>query len=226
MIPGNIYNYGAGMPKVLRETTPHLPTTRKGELRAEMEETYASAAEAGVQTIILRAGDFFERENTGNWFDSYITPKAMKGKLVYPGPLNCTHSWAYLPDLARAMVGLAESRNQFDPFESFGFTGYAITGREFVTAIEKVVGRSMKVGKVAWPIVRMISLFSPQIREVLEMKYLWETPHQIDGRKLAAALPSYSGTPLEAALKEALGLASSEQAPARPDYPIHASVSL
>lgn len=30
MLPGNVYNYGAGMPEHLHETTPHAPTTRKG----------------------------------------------------------------------------------------------------------------------------------------------------------------------------------------------------
>ena len=64
MIPGNVYNYGADMPSVLSEDTPHRPTTRKGQLRDEMEETYAIAADEGVQTIILRGGDFIERAKT------------------------------------------------------------------------------------------------------------------------------------------------------------------
>ena len=33
MFPGNVYNYGAGMPAVLDETTPMQPTSRKGKLR-------------------------------------------------------------------------------------------------------------------------------------------------------------------------------------------------
>ncbi|MEL7128284.1 MAG: NAD(P)H-binding protein, partial [Pseudomonadota bacterium] len=75
MVPGNVYNYGAEMPAVLSEATPHRPTSRKGRLRQDMEEAYAVAADDGVQTIILRAGDFLERETTGNWFDTYMIPK-------------------------------------------------------------------------------------------------------------------------------------------------------
>lgn len=44
MIPGNVYNYGAGMPETLLEETPHRPTTRKGALRESMEATFRDAA--------------------------------------------------------------------------------------------------------------------------------------------------------------------------------------
>src|SRR5437763_13524089 len=37
IFPGNLYNYGAGMPPVLDETTPMQPTSRKGRLRVEIE---------------------------------------------------------------------------------------------------------------------------------------------------------------------------------------------
>ena len=72
MIPGNVYNYGAAMPEVLTEDTPHAPTTRKGRLREQMEDAYAIAADECVTTIILRASDFIEREKPGTWFDTYI----------------------------------------------------------------------------------------------------------------------------------------------------------
>jgi len=84
MLPGNVYNYGAGMPENLREHTPHLPTPRKGRLRVEVGAAYAQAD--GVQTIILRAGDFIERETTCNWFDSQITKNLAKGGMMCPGP--------------------------------------------------------------------------------------------------------------------------------------------
>src|SRR5262249_19731355 len=33
ILPGNVYNYGAGMPELLDEGTPMQPTSRKGALR-------------------------------------------------------------------------------------------------------------------------------------------------------------------------------------------------
>ena len=35
-----------------------------------------------------------------------IVKALAKGKLVYPGPLDRAHAWAYLPDLAQAFVAV------------------------------------------------------------------------------------------------------------------------
>lgn len=204
MIPGNVYHYGALMPARLVEDTPAAPTTRKGRLRAEMEQAYADAGAAGVRTIILRAGDFIERQKTGNWFDGYIAANVADGQVMYPGPLDQLHAWAYLPDMARAMTVLADKRAGFAAFEEFGFPGYALTGRMLIDAMARSAGRQLKVKSLSWSLVRLLGLASPQMREVAEMSYLWRRPHAIDGAKLAAALPGFQGTPVEAGIAEVL----------------------
>lgn len=205
LIPGNVYNYGEEMPPLLTEATPHKPTTRKGTLREEMEERFAQAGDEGVQTIILRAGDFIEAEKTGNWFDTYVAAKVGEGKLSYPGPLDRMHAWAYLPDMARAAVGLAEKRARLGTFCCFGFESINLTGAELIATIETVTGQSMKVSSMPWPIIRLLSVINPMMREVVEMAYLWRVPHAIDGRKLSSTLPDFEHTPIENALTQALG---------------------
>lgn len=202
MIPGNVYNYGEDMPSLLNEETPTVPTSRKGRLRQEMENTYARTD--GIRTIILRGGDFIERNQTGNWFDSQITAKVDKGTIMYPGPLDRVHAWAYLPDMADAMVGLAEKRDQFASFEQFGFPGFTLTGRDLVTQIEIVTGGKLKVKSMPWGLVRMLALVMPSMWEVSEMSYLWRVPHAVDGTKLEAILPEMETTPVELALADAL----------------------
>ncbi|MDA0229239.1 MAG: NAD(P)H-binding protein [Proteobacteria bacterium] len=204
MIPGNVYHYGAAMPARLAEDTLAAPTTRKGRLRAEMERAYADAVADGVCTIILRAGDFIERQKTGNWFDSHIAAHVTKGRVMYPGPLDCTHSWAYLPDMARAMTGLADKRVGFAAFEEFGFPGYALTGRMLVDAMSRSVGRKLKVKGLSWPMIWLLGLAMPEMREVAEMSYLWRRPHAIDGAKLTAVLPEFRETPYQVAIADAL----------------------
>lgn len=201
MIPGNVYNYGAGMPPVLSSDTPFVPTTRKGRLRVEMEAEYAAS---GIPTIILRGGDFIEGKATGNWFESHITPKLDKGIVVYPGPLDRDHAWAYLPDMARAMAGLAAIRADLPGFLSLGFPGYTLTGAELIGALEEVTGRSLRVRKMPWGIVRLLALFRPLPREVLEIRYLWDVPHAIDGGEFARVLPGFVPTELHTALGASL----------------------
>ncbi len=200
VIPGNVYGYGAHMPPLLRADTPQAPTTRKGRLRTQMEAHYAAS---GTPTLILRMGDFIEREKTGNWFDSYITPKLAKGRVTYPGPLTAVHAWAYLPDAARALAGVLEHGEGLPAFADVGFAGYSLTGRDLIAALEPVSGRTLRVGGVPWPLLRLLGAVSPMMREVSEMAYLWRTPHAICGEDLARLVPSFEATPLDVALAEA-----------------------
>lgn len=203
MIPGNVYNYGAGMPAVLTEDTPHRPTTSKGKIRVEMERRYREAT--GIQTIVFRGGDFIEGRDTGNWFESYITNALNKGVFIYPGSMDVMHAWAFLPDLARAMVHLANIQDKLPNFCEFGFGGTSITGADLQTEIEAQLGRKLKRKRMHWGVIKLLSLFQPMMREVLEMRYLWDVPHQIDDAKLRVAIPDFQPTPLTEVVAKAIG---------------------
>jgi len=58
LFPGNLYNYGSPLPPVIDENTPMRPSSRKGQLRVAIEDRLMEAAERGVRTIILRAGEW------------------------------------------------------------------------------------------------------------------------------------------------------------------------
>ncbi len=204
MIPGNIYNYGNRLPPVLNEMTPHVPNIKKGKIRIDMERAYEEAAASGLKTIVLRAGDYLEGRDTGNWFETYIANKIKQGKITYPGLMDVDHAWAYIPDVARAMVGLAEQRNNFDGFEEFVFDGFTLSGTQLVRKLERIAGKKLKVLNFPWMLVRLLAIFSAQMREVIEMRYLWNKPHSIDGSKLNAVLSDFTPTPLETVLRKVL----------------------
>ncbi|MEM9332492.1 MAG: NAD(P)H-binding protein [Pseudomonadota bacterium] len=209
MIPGNIYNYGNMLPSHLDEATPWQANTKKGTLRIEMENSYrTAAAQAQLQTIILRGGDFFEGVASGNWFEDHIANKLSDGKFTYPGPLNVKHAWAYLPDMADAMAKLADKREKVGSFEEYCFAGYNLTGHELLHALEKATDRKLKISTFPWPMVYFASLFSKQIREVLEMRYLWQKAHSMRGKKLSTFLPDFTPTPLAQAMREMVILMS------------------
>jgi len=203
IFPGNVYNYGAGMPPVLDETTPMRPTSRKGKLRDEVELRLREASDRGVRTIILRAGDFFGR-GRGSWFDLVVIKELAKNRITYPGPLDVVHEWAYLPDYIDALIRLAGIRATLGPFETFGFPGHAVTGQEFVTAIAKASGRALKVGHINWWMMRTVGSIWKMGRELTEIGYLWQVPHRIEGSKLAAAIGDVPHTPLETAVTRSL----------------------
>jgi nucleoside-diphosphate-sugar epimerase len=203
MFPGNVYNYGAGMPPVLDETTPMQPTSRKGKLRNEVELRLREASDRGVRVITLRAGDFFG-QGRGSWFDLVLTKDLARNRVTYPGPLDVVHEWAYLPDYVGALIRLAALRDTLEPFVTFGFPGHAVTGQEFVSAIAKASGRALKVGHINWWIMRTFGSIWKMGRELSDIGYLWQVPHRIDGSKLAAAIGEVPHTPLDVAVTRSL----------------------
>ena len=197
LYPGNIYNYAAS----LREVTPdarQVPERPRGEIRVRCEAMLRAAAERGdMQVLIIRAGDFFGRGVAG-WFDQGIL--AQKGKVAAPSDLTIGHSWAYLPDLGRAFELLATRRSEFGPFENFHFAGHFVTSGQLVAAVQKVAPMPLKVTGFPWAMLGVIGLFSPMMREVSKMRYLWQNPMRLTDRRLDALLGPDFGTPFEAAI--------------------------
>lgn len=204
LLPGNVYTYGRNLPPRLTSATPHVGDHGKARLRIEMEAAYRAA---GVRTIILRAGDFIDTVPGDNWFEGQITAKVAKGKVIYPGPTDLPHAWAYLPDMARAAEMLASMRATLPDFADIGFPGYALTGNALMDLVEQAAGRALKRGGVPWLALRVMGLFSPLMREVAEMRHLWDRPHRIDGSDFNAFLPDFIPTsPADAVRASLTGL--------------------
>jgi nucleoside-diphosphate-sugar epimerase len=109
LFPGNVYNFGKDMPTVLAPDTPQRPGTEKGRIRVDLEQQLAQATRSrGIRAVVIRAGDFFGAGN-GSWLDQVIVKKLPQGHVTWPGTLDAPHAWAYLPDLARAFVRVAET---------------------------------------------------------------------------------------------------------------------
>src|SRR6266481_9233932 len=204
IFPGNLYNYGAGMPARIDETTAMLPTSRKGAMRVAIETRMREAADGGLRTIVVRAGDYFGGEGRGSWLDRIIVKEIAAGRLTYPGPLDTIHEWAYLPDVGQAMVQLAERRERLAPFATLGFAGHAVTGREFVAAVSRACRRDFKIDFVPWRLLNMMGVVVPVFRELADISYLWSMPHAIDGARLTEIIGDIPRTPLDQAIAASL----------------------
>jgi uncharacterized protein YbjT (DUF2867 family) len=194
------------MPARLTEGTAERPTTPKGRQRVEME---AELAASGLDSVVIRAGDFFGG-GSGSWFDQAIVKDIAKGKLVYPGPLNLAHAWAYLPDLAQAFVAVA-SREPMRGIERLHFEGHTLTGHEFMAALEQeatalglLPATGFRMGSMPWGLIRAIGIVHPMMRELARMSYLWRVPHGLDGRALRRRVGALKTTPAGAALRQSL----------------------
>jgi nucleoside-diphosphate-sugar epimerase len=203
IIPGNVYNYGAQAPERFGADTPHLAINPLGRIRIDMENAYRAS---GVQTLVVRAGDYLDTEASGNWFDMIIAKPLSKGRISYPAPVDIPHAFTFLPDVAATMVALAEKRRTLGLFEDVAVPSYSLTGEEMAKAISHVTGREIIAKPMAWWPIRMASIVWPLGRSLIEMNYLWRKPHFIDASRHAALCPELIQTPLDEVLLQALNL--------------------
>ncbi|MBX3463981.1 MAG: NAD(P)H-binding protein [Planctomycetes bacterium] len=208
MLPGNVYNFGSSMPALLDERTPERADTVKGRLRVQLEAEMAQRADTGLRSTVIRGGDFFGHGD-GSWVDLAIVRSLSKGKLIYPGPLDRAHAWAYLPDLARAFVAVAE-RPAAAPFERLHFAGHTLTGQQMLDAVQAaalatgLATTPLRRGGMPWGLIRAGGVFVPIWREIAEMAYLWQVPHALVGTALQQRVGDLHPTPIAQALQRSL----------------------
>ena len=219
LLPGTLYNYGAATGPVLSESTPQAPSSRKGEIRVAMERRLHAAAQQGVRSLVVRAGDFFGPRAGSSWFSQgLVTPGRPLARLLHPGTAGVGHAWAYLPDLADTMVRLLEHEARLAVCESVHFGGHwDADGAQMVGAIRRVSGNpALKVWRLPWGLLALAAPFVAMVREMREVRYLWRQPFALDNARLLALLGSETHTPLdEAVLATLQGLGCLDPLPAK-----------
>lgn len=200
IVPGNVYVYGRD-PGPWGPDTPHNPLSRKGAIRASMESDYRAAADQGVQVIILRGGDYIDPTSAMTIFRIVMLKQVAKGKLQAMGAPQVPRAYAWLPDMARAAVELAEKRADLARFNDVPFAGYTLSMTDIAAAFEPITGKTMTIGRFPWLLMRVLAPFWELAREMSEMRYLYALPHSLDPAPLAKLLPGFRQTPLDEALR-------------------------
>ncbi|WP_114395282.1 NAD-dependent epimerase/dehydratase family protein [Oleisolibacter albus] len=211
LLPGTVYNYGPDSFPLIAEDARQAPLTRKGMIRVAMERRLEQAAGRGLRVLIVRAGDFFGPTAGNSWFSQgLVKPGRPVNAITMPGQAGIGHQWAYLPDLAETMVRLLQQDARLDGFARFHFGGHwDPDGLAMIQAIRRVVacegGRpDVPLRRLPWTLLRLISPVVPLCRELVEMRYLWSVPVQVDNRRLTAFLGTEPHTPLDQAVRTTL----------------------
>jgi nucleoside-diphosphate-sugar epimerase len=207
MLLGTIYNYGPDAWPVISESSPQHPRTRKGKVRVEMEALMRDAAQDGVRSLVLRAGDFFGPEAKNSWLTQGILTSAKPlGMIRYPGCGRIGHAWAYVPDLAQTAARLAALEADLPAFEVLNFGGHWLEhGIEIAEAVRRVLARpDLPIRPFPWLLVRLGAPFVTFMREMIEMRYLWREPLRLDNSRLVDLLGVEPHTPLDQAVRTTL----------------------
>jgi nucleoside-diphosphate-sugar epimerase len=189
----NLYMYGHTSGPI-SERTPVAPCSRKGEIRAQLAEERRIRHQRGELRIATgRASDFFGpgvvRQTT---FGDRFYRRVFAGKAAECfGDPDAPHALSYTPDVARALVTLA------DHDEAFGHVWHlpanpAESMRSVTERLGRAFGLSIEIQRVPRVVLRAMGVFVPIAREVAEMAYQWDAPYILDDSRFRAV---FGGTP-------------------------------
>ena len=84
------------------------------------------------------------------------------------------------------------------------FPGYTLTGHQIAAHLQDLTGYPVRLKRMNWLPLHLAKPVWPMARCLLEMRYLWNTPHSLDGTRFNALLPGFTHTPVTTALASAL----------------------
>ncbi|MEV0641570.1 NAD-dependent epimerase/dehydratase family protein [Streptomyces sp. NPDC050619] len=198
-----LYPYGETGGAVMTEGSPWQATSRKGRMRAELDEKYLAAHRAGRARVALgRSADFVGPGVLNSSLGAAVFPGALTGGQVLGlGDVDLPHSYTSIADVARGLATLGE-RPEGDGRVWHLPTAPAVSTREVLTMIEKRVGQSLDI--VILSELRPFGPFDQQfVAEYAEMFYQHTEPQIMDSSAFEQAF-DVTPTPLAETLDATL----------------------
>ncbi len=190
--------YMYGRPEgAMREDSPLRPCSRKGALRVALAELRLAAHRRGdVAVAIGRASDFFGVDLPYSAWSDRFYRRVLAGKPAEcMGDPDMLHAYTYVEDIADALVVLG-ARDEAVGRVWHLPTVAAESTRALTRRLGAALGRDAKVTRVPRWLLRGLGLFSPFMREMVEMTYQWEVPYVIDDAAFRATF-GVTPTPVE-----------------------------
>ena len=202
IVVSSVYSYGRPMAPRVAESHPRNPEARKGQFRKEQEDiALAADREKNLRTLVLRLPDFYGPHAEFSLAHQTFEAAVSGGKATWLGAADLPHEFVFVPDVGPMIAELLLRDDSFGQAWNYGGPG-TITGREFITAAYEDVGRQPTFRSVGPLVLRLGGLFNPMLRELVELRYLSETPVILDDSKLHNHLGTMSKTPYRDGIRQ------------------------
>ena len=180
----NVYMYGK-VEGWMKEDHPANPASAKGRARMMAADLILDEINRNtIQAMICRSADFY-----GDYppYDAIkkIAEALQKGKkpwLLYRDDKK--HSLTYIPDAAGAVAFLAQQAEAYQKIWHMPTDPNALTGKELVELIARILGKKPEYKILNSGMIKFLSLFNAQLRELTKLSYQWENDYLFSSEKL------------------------------------------
>jgi len=201
LLIGTVYPYGFPNTPLVTESHPREPQTFKGKMRKEQEDILLKAhADGTIQGTILRLPDFYGPGVKASFLHSLFEAAAHGGTANLVGPIDIPHEFVFVPDVGPVTLALAAKPDAYGHW--WNFAGAAsTTQRQIAAEVFSMARKKPKLRVAGKSMLRLMGLFSPFMRELVEMHYLMTNPVLMDDRALRHLLGGVHKTPYSEGLR-------------------------
>jgi len=181
----NVYAIGGDNIKHITEESPISASSKKGEVRAFVDQYIIENIEKGnLEAIIARSPDFFGPiKNNSILMNMIYDNYAKKKSAQWFCNADVVHTTGFTPDLAKGTALLGNSADAYNQIWNLPVDQSPITGRQWAElfASEMKVKNKMQV-LPAW-ILKVLGIFIPILSEMHEMSYQYDREYFFDSSK-------------------------------------------
>ncbi len=204
LLIGTVYPYGPPQTTPVKEDHPREPNTFKGRMRKEQEDALLEADAAGkIRGSVLRLPDFYGPKVEKSFLDGLFNAAAKGGTANMLGPIDNPHEFVFVPDAGPVVSALIDQDAAWGRVWHLAGVG-AVTQRDLMERVFKMAGRKPRYRVAGKTMLRVLGLFNPIMRELVEMNYLLTTPILLDDSALRNLLGDIRKTPYDEGLRLSL----------------------
>jgi nucleoside-diphosphate-sugar epimerase len=184
----NVYAYGL-VKGWMKEDTFANPTSKKGEVRAQIAQMIMTEVEKGhLDAIIARAADFYGPKTPLSFATVTVFENFKKGKKAqWFIDADKKHSMTYTPDAGKATALLGNTTSAYNQIWHLPTDKNVLTGKEFIEIAAKAFGVEPKYMVLKKWTIQLVGMFVPVVKESYEMLYQNEYDYLFDSTKFERA---------------------------------------
>jgi len=169
----------------MTEDLPSKPDSVKGTARMIAADLILEAIKnQELQAMICRSADFY---GDYAYFDvikqiAVALQKNKKAMLLFREDKK--HSITYIPDAAKAVAFLAQQLDAYQQIWHLPTDSNALTGKQLVELVAEVINKEPRYKVISKGMIKFISFFNGQLRELIKLSYQWENDYLFSSEKL------------------------------------------
>ncbi|MCY1723001.1 NAD-dependent epimerase/dehydratase family protein [Prolixibacteraceae bacterium Z1-6] len=184
----NIYMYNPNSLYPMNEETEMMPSSQKGKVRALVAQMLMEEVNAGnLEALIARSADFYGPGINNSVLNETVYANLKAGKKAnWLCSAKFAHNFTYTPDAAKATALLGNTQSAYGQVWHLP-TAKPWTGEQWINAFANELGIEPKTQVAPKFMVRIIGLFNPIMKELVEMLYQYDRDYNFDSSKFETA---------------------------------------